>query len=161
MMRLLSFLFLLFFGTASFAMAAGASKEGAGEDKCLAAPLADAEKEKEAKKDCPQGPQFISVGPIQVPIFKDGKIFQYVSIVVALEMPDYKAAMELKKYLPQLNDAYLSRLYGAFTVGSGMTTEGQIDVEKLRLRLSAANIKVLPKGMVPRILLQHLSQRSN
>jgi len=154
----------LFMLTVFLALPFGAHASGGGEkkdvDPCLAKPLEDAEAEKEAKKACPQGPQYLTLGMISVPVLVEGKVAQYVDIVPVLESPNYVASVDLKKYVPLLRDAYLSRLYGAFATGQAMPG-GVVDIDLVRSRLNAANSKVLPEGLVSGTLLHSISQRKN
>ena len=119
--------------------------------------LASAEAEPEKEEP---GPKFVNVGPVEVPVLKNGKVIQYVGIRVALEVPDKATADEVSARIPALNDAYITMLYGAFAVGDSLK-DGLVDVDKMRVRLEQANLKVLPHGIRPRVLLQmvHQSQK--
>jgi flagellar basal body-associated protein FliL len=103
------------------------------------------------------GPQFIPVGPLTVPIVRNGKIFQYVRISIKLEAKDGADALQITDRLPSLNDAYLSNLYGAFYAGQGMSGP-LVDLEKIKKRLEIANSKVLPAGVVQNIFIQQVNQ---
>ena len=109
------------------------------------------------KAEVPAGPQFVPVGPLTVPIVRNGRIFQYVTIAVKLETKDGQGAEDIKARMPSLNDAYLSNLYGAFYVGEGMTGP-LVDLKKIRDRLAFANSKVLPADTVQNILIQQVNQ---
>lgn len=109
------------------------------------------------KAELPAGPQFVPVGPLTVPIVRNGRIFQYVTIAVKLETKDGQGAEDIKARMPSLNDAYLSNLYGAFYVGEGMTGP-LVDLKKIRDRLAFANAKVLPADTVQNILIQQVNQ---
>lgn len=111
----------------------------------------------EAKEEEVKGPQFIAVGPLTVPIVRNGKIFQYVRISIKLEAKDGADAQQITDRLPSLNDAYLSNLYGAFYVGQGMNGP-LVDLEKIKKRLEIANGKVLPDGVVQNIFIQQVNQ---
>lgn len=104
-----------------------------------------------------EGPQFVAVGPLTVPVLRDGRIYQYVTLTVKLETKDAAGADEITKRLPSLNDAYLSSLYGAFYAGRDMKGP-LIDLDKLRTRLASANTKVLPADVVQDILIQQVNQ---
>lgn len=117
--------------------------------------LANSEEKKEGEEAT--GPQFVPIGPITVPIIRQGKIYQYVRIQVQLETKDGEGAKIVTDRKPSLNDAYLSSLYGAFYVGDGL--DGPlVDIEKIKSRLAAANAKVLPADTVQNILIQQVSQ---
>lgn len=148
------------------ARASEEKKEGE-EVACVEAPAEGEAKKEEGgehgSKDaptCPKGPQYVPVGVLNVPVLNNGKISQQVTIEIMLETPDYKMAAEVKKKIPILRDAYLSRLYSAFAVGSGLNN-GIVDIERLRSRVSDANAKLLPEGMVSKVLLQTVVQRMN
>jgi hypothetical protein len=113
---------------------------------------AKSEEAEEAK-----GPQFVSIGPLTVPVIRDGRIYQYVRITVKLEAKDGTDAEKITGMIPSLNDAYLTNLYGAFYVGKDM--QGPlVDLDRIRERLSRANDRVLPAGLVQNILIQHVNQ---
>ena len=123
------------------------------------APLQVMANESAEAEEGPPGPQFVPVGPLTVPILRDGRIFQYVTVAVKLETKDSADATQITNRLPSLNDAYLSSLYGAFYAGRDMNGS-LIDLEKLRTRLASANAKVLPPDIVQNILIQQVSQSS-
>jgi hypothetical protein len=116
-------------------------------------------KESASKEGEVIGPQFIAVGPLTVPIVRNGKIFQYVRISIKLEAKDAADAQQITDRLPSLNDAYLSNLYGAFYAGQGMNGP-LVDLDKIRARLTVANGKVLPEGVVQNIFIQQVNQSS-
>jgi len=112
-----------------------------------------------AKAEEAKGPQFVPVGPVTVPIIRNGRIYQYVRITVKLETKDGADAKVVTSMIPALTDAYLTSLYGAFYVGEGMSGP-LVDIEKIKNRLTTANQKVLPDGVVQNILIQQISQSS-
>lgn len=121
------------------------------------APIHANANESAMESEVPAGPQFVPVGPITVPVMRDGRIYQYVTVAVKLETKDAAGAEAITNRLPSLNDAYLSSMYGAFYVGRDMN--GQlIDLDKLRTRLTAANNRVLPPDTVQNILIQQVNQ---
>lgn len=104
------------------------------------------------------GPQFVSVGPLSVPILRDGKTIQTLLLVAALEVDGGDHKKQVEAYLPLLKDAYLSSLYGSLhATGAGPTR--LVDVSYIRTRLEGANAKVLPPGLVTNVLLQQVEQR--
>lgn len=121
------------------------------------APLQVQANESAKEGEIAAGPQFVPVGPLTVPILRDGRIYQYVTLTVKLETKDAAGASEITNRLPSLNDVYLSSLYGAFYVGRDMNGN-LIDIEKLRTRLASANAKVLPEDTVQNILIQQVNQ---
>lgn len=113
----------------------------------------------EKEGEAPAGPQFVQVGPVTVPVLRNGRIFQYVSVTVKLETKDAEDAKKITDRMPSLNDAYLSSLYGAFYNSRDMVGP-LIDLEKLRSRLASANAKVLPPDIVQSILIQQVNQNT-
>lgn len=123
----------------------------------IAPAMAKEEAHGEKKEGEEVGPQFVPVGPLTIPIVRNGRIFQYVRISVKLETKDAEDAQKITDRLPSLNDAYLTNLYGAFYVGDGV--QGPlVDLDKVRERLTLANKSVLPEGIVQNILIQQVSQ---
>lgn len=126
----------------------------------VCAPLASyANEGAESEKDVPVGPQFVDIGPITVPILREGRIYQYVRVTVKLETKDAADAKQITDRMPSLNDAYLSSLYGAFYNSRDM--DGSlINLERLKARLANANERVLPPNLVQNILIQQVSQNA-
>lgn len=105
----------------------------------------------------PEGPQFVKVGPINVPVLRDGRVAQYLMLVVALEAKDADAAKQLENRMPQIKDAYLSSLFGALHISAG---SGElVDVAMIRSKVEAANTRILPAGLVNNVFLQQVEQR--
>lgn len=111
------------------------------------------------EKEVPAGPQYVDIGPITVPVVRDGKIFQYIRLSVKLEAKNGEDAKSISDRIPMLNDAYLSSLYGSFYSSKDMTGP-LVDIEKVRTRLSKANQRILPEGLVQNIYIQQLSQNT-
>lgn len=103
------------------------------------------------------GPQFVKVGPINVPVIKDGRVAQYLMLVAALEVKDADAAKQIETRMPQIKDAYLSSLFGSLQ----LTAEGGdlVDVNMIRRKIEEANGRVLPSGLVSNVFLQQVEQR--
>jgi hypothetical protein len=104
------------------------------------------------------GPKYFKVGPLAVPILKNGKIDQYLVLVVSLEVASAEALAEVEKRKPAITDAYLTALYGTLYAGKGLRG-GLVDVDVVRNKLDAANKKVLPDGTVTNIFLEQVQQR--
>ncbi len=113
--------------------------------------------EGEGGEKVPEGPQFVKVGPINVPVLRDGRVAQYLMLVVALEAKDAEAAKQLESRMPQIKDAYLSSLFGALHISSGRSE--LVDVAMIRSKIEAANTRVLPAGLVNNVFLQQVEQR--
>lgn len=113
--------------------------------------------EGEEGEKVPEGPQFVKVGPINVPVLRDGRVAQYLMLVVALEAKDADAAKQLESRMPQIKDAYLSSLFGALHISS--SSSELVDVAMIRTKIEAANTRVLPAGLVNNVFLQQVEQR--
>ena len=102
------------------------------------------------------GPQFVRVGPVNVPVLQDGRISQYLMLTVALQVEDAEKAKQVEAYMPLLKDAYLSSLYGVLHSVGGPDL---VDVNLVRRKLEEANHRVLPEGLVTNVLIQQIEQR--
>lgn len=104
-----------------------------------------------------EGPQYVKVGPINVPVLRDGRVAQYLMLVAALEVKDADAAKQVENRMPQIKDAYLSSLFGTLHISGG---EGElVDVGVIRSKIDEANRRVLPTGLVNNVFLQQVEQR--
>lgn len=127
----------------------------------VACPLAAFAGEEKAKAEGEAaeaaGPQFVKVGPINVPVIKEGKVVQYLMLTANLQVADADKEKTVTAYLPLLKDAYISSLYGAlYADGDG---QGLVDMNLIRTKLEGANKRVLPEGLVSNVLLEQVEQR--
>lgn len=105
-----------------------------------------------------EGPFFVNIGPLMLPVLGDNKVQQLLTLVVALEVDDEQTATAIKAKTPKLTDAYLQVLYGA--IGRGKVMKNNvIDVAQVKSRLNGASIKVLGPGVVRSVLVQAVAQR--
>ncbi len=104
------------------------------------------------------GPQFVRIGPLHIPILRDGRVMQSLMLVVALEVDGGENMKTVEGYTPLLKDAYLSALYGSIHT-RGADQGGLVDVTFIRTKLETATARVVPAGLVKNVLLQQVEQR--
>ncbi|NBC34597.1 MAG: hypothetical protein GVY13_18120 [Alphaproteobacteria bacterium] len=103
-------------------------------------------------------PVYVEFNPILLPIVGDGRVEQFVNIVVALEVPDQAAADRAIAMAPRLNDAYLRSLYGTLH-SRDVLHNGIVDLPLIKRRLVEESNRVLGIGTVQDALIQMVSQR--
>lgn len=113
----------------------------------------------EGEKVEEKGSQYVKVGPINVPVLKDGRVIQYMLLVAALEVKNSEGAKEIESRMPIIKDAYLSSLYGALHV-VGDDRNALVNLDIVRGTLESANKRILPEGLVTNVLLQQVEQRT-
>lgn len=114
--------------------------------------------EGESKEPELTGPQFVRIGPMHIPILRNGRVVQSLMLVVALEVDGGENMKTVEGYTPLLKDAYLSGLYGSVHT-RGPDQGGLVDVAFIRTKLETATAKVLPAGLVKNVLIQQIEQR--
>ncbi|MFM2044298.1 MAG: hypothetical protein RLY86_2874 [Pseudomonadota bacterium] len=125
-------------------------------------PKPDEKKEETAEPAAPvkpQGiPQFVTVGPIVVPVIGEKRVEQNILIVVSLEVYGDPVRDSVRQQTPRLVDAFLRALYGG--IHTGNVIDGQlIRVDAVRDELMAASERVLGPGVVWDVLIQAVNQR--
>lgn len=103
-------------------------------------------------------PVYVEFNPILLPILGDGRVDQFVNIVVALEMENQAAADRAIAMAPRLNDAYLRSLYGTLH-SRDVLHNGVVDLPLIKRRLVEESNRVLGTGSVHDALIQMVSQR--
>lgn len=120
------------------------------------------EHKKEAKKKDEKGygsePVYVELKPLIFPLIDPNGASQVISVVVALEVSDDKAAEKVEKYKPRLKDAYLQDMYGALNRYAAMKG-GQLRLNVIKKRLNMASKRVLGDDVINDVLLQVVNQR--
>lgn len=118
------------------------------------------EKNKSAKKDKGDAKafEFVELDPLILPIVDNNGVSQTVSMVVALEVFDAKAAEEVTKLSPRLKDAFIQDMYGMLNEHAALKG-GVIQVSAIKKRLNKLSEDVLGEGVVHDVLLQVVQQR--
>jgi hypothetical protein len=106
-----------------------------------------------------EGPAFIKLAPIVLPIFgKDNKVARQAGLVLALELEPGKTAGDLEPDERKLRDAFITDLYTLFEQTAD--AEHVIDVALIKQRLQDTSERVLGPGVVHAVLIQQAFERA-
>jgi flagellar basal body-associated protein FliL len=104
-----------------------------------------------AEEHAPQGPVFVAIEPLVVPVIRGSEVRLTLVYVVQLEVADADAATQARAQMPRLRDAYLRALAGiADRSGADVTP----DIEWVKRSLAAASNRVLGEHVVREVLVQ-------
>jgi len=124
-----------------------------------AARAADHGEKKPAKGEgAIEGPAFIKLAPIVLPIFgNDNKVARQAGLVLALELEPGKTAADLEPNQRKLRDAFITDLYTLYDQNAG--AEQVVDVALIKQRLQETSERVLGPGIVHAVLIQQAFER--
>jgi hypothetical protein len=106
-----------------------------------------------------EGPAFIKLAPIVLPIFgKDNKVTRQAGLVLALELEPGKTAGDLEPNDRKLRDAFITDLYTLFEQTAD--AEHVIDVALIKQRLQDTSQRILGPGVVHAVLIQQAFERA-
>jgi hypothetical protein len=105
-----------------------------------------------------EGPAFIKLAPIVLPIFgNDNKVARQAGLVLALELEPGKTAADLEPNQRKLRDAFITDLYTLYDQNAG--AEQVVDVALIKQRLQETSERVLGPGIVHAVLIQQAFER--
>jgi hypothetical protein len=105
-----------------------------------------------------EGPAFVRLAPIVLPIFNsENKVTRQAGLVLALELEPGKTAADLEPTGRQLRDAFITDLYGLYEQTAN--AEHVIDVPLIKQRLQETSDRVLGPGIVHAVLIQQAFER--
>lgn len=104
------------------------------------------------------GPTFIKLPPIVLPVFNDkNKITRQAGLVLALELEPGKTAADIEPNRRKLQDAFITDLYALYDqLGE---SERVIESALIKERLQATSDRVLGPGVVRAVLIQQAFER--
>jgi hypothetical protein len=129
-------LIALLFGEANAATAAEAPKKGEG---------------------AVEGPTYVRLPPIVLPVFEGNRITRRAGVVLALELEPGKTETDLEPKRRQLYDAFISDLYALYEQES--SADRVIDATRIKQRLQDTCDRILGPGFVHEILIQQAFER--
>jgi hypothetical protein len=118
---------------------------------------ADHSKPKEGKEGVVEGPVFIKMSPITLPVVQGNKITKTVGLVLALELEKGKTEAEFEGSRLRVRDAIITELYAYVDEQSG--ADRILDVPAIKLRLQNAVDQVLGPSFVREVLVQQAYER--
>ena len=106
-----------------------------------------------------EGPAFVKLAPIVLPIFNsENKVVRQVGLVLALELEPGKTEADLEPNQRRLRDAFITALYALYDQAGG--ADHVIDVAVIKRRLQETSDRVLGAGFVHAILIQQAFERA-
>jgi hypothetical protein len=118
-----------------------------------------AEKKPAKKEGAVEGPAFVKMAPIVLPVFNsENKVVRQAGLVLALELEPGKTEADLEPNQRKLRDAFITDLYALFDQAGG--AEHVIDVAVIKRRLQETSDRVLGAGFVHAVLIQQAFERA-
>lgn len=107
-----------------------------------------------------EGPMFVEIDQIVIPIIKSNGKTGVVSLSLVAEVENAEADEQVRNYMPRLKDAYIRALYGDVIARKMTTKEGMLDMVQLKNRLIKTSNYVLKTAAVKDILLDKMAQHT-
>jgi len=124
-----------------------------------AAAAEHAEKRPAKAEGTVEGPTFVKLAPIVLPIFNSqNKVTRQAGLVLALELEPGKTEAELEPNQRKLRDAFITDLYALYDQAGG--AEHVIDVAVIKRRLKETSDRILGTGFVHAVLIQQAFERA-
>ena len=105
----------------------------------------------------PDGPVFLTLPPMKIPIFEGDAVTRQASIVLALELEKGKSEADLAPLKARLVDAYLSELTQIFEQRAD--ADRIIDAQAIKPRLLETTERIAGPGVVKDVLVQQALER--
>ena len=106
-----------------------------------------------------QGPAFLMLPTMTVPVFEGNEVSRQASLVLALELEPGRTETDIAPFRPRLMDALLSELTRIFEQRS--SEERLIDAPALKPKLLEVSRRVVGDGLVKDVLVQQAFERRN
>ena len=104
-----------------------------------------------------QGPAFLTLPTLTVPVFEGNAVARQGSLVLALELEPGRTETDIAPFRPRLMDALLSELTRIFEQRA--SEERLIDAAALKPKLLDASRRAVGDGMVKDVLVQQAFER--
>ncbi|MDD3028682.1 MAG: hypothetical protein PHS57_00155 [Alphaproteobacteria bacterium] len=106
------------------------------------------------------GPIYVNLSPLVVPIVREDGVEQIVSLLLTVHVKSTEASMLLQKNLPRITDALYSRLYGSLEATSGFEYRSKkLNIETIKSKAVDAVSSVIGRENVVDVLIRGLTQR--
>jgi|TARA_R110002072_G_scaffold49863_19_gene135043 flagellar basal body-associated protein FliL len=99
----------------------------------------------------------IALAPMVLPIIKEGKVVQHVTVVIKLLVPDLYAENKLQSRLPRLQDALLTEMYSLLALR--FVQENDEEMRFIRRRLLLVGQRILGEGVLENLLIEGVERR--
>lgn len=102
-------------------------------------------------------PRFLQLDQIDIPVVRNGKPAQIISIVVIIEVKGYVNKGKVMDKSRQLRDAYLRDLHG---VASFQRADGRaLDLQVVKTRLMSISKRIVGPDIIENILVHGMTDR--
>lgn len=105
------------------------------------------------------GAFYVHLKPLVLPVVGADGAEQIITLIIALQVKDEKAAQKTREMMPKIQDAIFSALYGG--LGDGSLRKGQtVDIPRVKKKITAALGEIMDKEIVSNVLIQAVAQRT-
>jgi hypothetical protein len=104
-----------------------------------------------------EGPTYVRMPPIVLPVFVGNRIARRAGVVLALELEPGKTEAEMEPKRRKLYDAFITDLYALYDQEGG--DDRVIDAERIKQRLQETSDRILGAGFVHEVLIQQAFER--
>jgi flagellar basal body-associated protein FliL len=103
-------------------------------------------------------PVYVHITPLVLPVISAQGVEQLVTVIIDVEVKDFDTADNMHTNMPRVKDALMRALYGG--LGQGSLRNGKlVDVNKVKVRATAALNEVIGEGGIREVLIQGIAQR--
>lgn len=120
-------------------------------------PWLEQRRAEEAANAPPPAPAYVALDPFIVPLIREGVVTRQLTLAIQVEVRDEKALAELEGRIPELRDAFLSELYGLYSLRYVQEHADDLDFTKQRL-IKAGN-SLLGREVVTGVMVNGLQVR--
>lgn len=120
-------------------------------------PWLEQRRAEEAANAPPPTPSYVTLDPFIVPLIREGVVTRHLTLAIKLEVRDDESLAELEGRIPELRDAFLSELYGLYSLRYVQEHAEELDFTKQRL-IKAGN-SLLGREVVTGILVTGIQVR--
>jgi hypothetical protein len=121
-------------------------------------PAAAGEHGKAAKAEgVPDGPVYVKVPPLVLPVYQGDKVTRQAGVVVTLELVKGKTEADVEPNRRQLFDAFLTDLYAVYELRGN--ADRVIEPALVKQTLQEAGDRILGTGVIEQVLIQQAFER--
>jgi flagellar protein FliL len=104
-----------------------------------------------------EGPTFVQMRPIILPIVEGNRVTRTAGVILVLELEKGKTEAELEPSRTKLVDAFITELYTF--IDQHKESPRAIDAAAVKVRLQATSDRILGPGFVHEVLVQQAFER--
>jgi flagellar basal body-associated protein FliL len=130
---------------------------------CLTmAPLSASWANEEAAAAKPSGdaPIFVKINPINIPVIRKNGTTSVLALDIIAEVKNDKDREKVEAIRPKLRDTFIRALYGSLETNKLVTSDGILDIERVKSRLMKSSLYVMKEPMITDLLLNGVNHRA-